>query len=151
MVTFYSTYRIFGVPIRLSKFTQKLFLLTHMPLSYIFYLWYSGITVEFALVLRVYGAVSERERVLFHQRPVRILHMIPTNLKKYLSKHPRVTNNCALVNCTPYYQIFAVKSNSRFRITVSCTVHKIWQWKHSMMVWANGIAWLWSCECTTIQ
>jgi len=44
-----------------------------------------------------------------------------------------------------------VETNSHFRIAVSCTVHEISQWKHSTVVWANGIARLWSHECTAMQ
>ena len=72
-------------------------------------------------------------------------------LPDYSLKRPRVTDNRALVNRIPYYRKFPVESNSRFRTAVSCTVHEIWHWKHSMVVWANGIARLWSRECTATQ
>ena len=50
------------------------------------------------------------------------------------------TDNPALVNHIPYYRKFPVESNSHYRISVLCAVHEIWQWKHSTVVWVNGIA-----------
>ena len=61
-------------------------------------------------------------------------------LPKYSPMHPRVTEKRAVVNCIPYYGKFCVESDSRFRIVVPCTLHKIWQWKQSAMSLANGIA-----------
>ena len=59
-------------------------------------------------------------------------------LPKYSLKCPRVTEICAVVNCIPYYGKFCVESDSRFRIVASCTLHKIWQWKHTTWFWPMG-------------
>ena len=79
-------------------------------------------------------------------------------LPKISPTRPRMMNNRARAHRIPYYGKFPVESDSRFRISLSCTAGKIWQLEHMTVSSANGIAQLWSraplatrCACEYAQ
>ena len=126
---------IFGVPIWLLKFIQKPFLLMHLVclIQCLWRTWYSGATVGVALVLRGYGAVSERDswnNWLFvgHFNGNYVVVMTVTALR-----YIHVTINMHSHWSKPVYCVFIAISHSQYTMQLFWSEH--WTLQEILIIW----------------